>query len=257
MAPSDPSAARPAATRPVLVLRHIDCEGPGYLAQVLDRHGVPWRVVAVDEGEPVPRDPGEAAGLVLMGGPMSANDPLPWIEEELALLRAAREAGLPLLGHCLGGQLIARALGGRVGPNRVKEIGWHEVRRVDTPCPPPGDWADELAAWREALPERFTAFHWHGERFTPPPGAARLLESAGCPEQAFVLPGGVLGLQCHLEMTPELVAAWVERYAHELREPGPTVQGRAEILRDLEARVAALQRVADRVYARWIEHLKG
>ncbi len=245
--------------RPVLILRHIDCEGPGHLARVLERHGVPWRLVAVDEGEPVPRDPEAAAGLVLMGGPMSANDPLPWIDEELALIRAAREAGVPVLGHCLGGQLIARALGGRVGPNPVKEIGWHEVERTADPGPEGGAWegagAEELAAWRAALPERFVAFHWHGETFVPPPGAARLLASRWCREQAFVLPGGILGLQCHLEMTEELVREWARRYAHELREPSPSVQNEATMLRDLEGRLAALQAVADRLYARWLGYL--
>jgi len=244
--------------RPVLVLRHIDCEGPGHLARVLERHGVPWRLVAVDEGEAVPADAAAASGLVLMGGPMSANDPLPWIEEELALIRAAREAGVPVLGHCLGGQLIARALGGRVCPNRVKEIGWHEVERTEEAGPDPGRdpaWAQELAAWREALPERFHAFHWHGEAFDPPPGAVRLLASRWCPQQAFVLPGGILGLQCHLEMTAELVRQWARRYAHEIREPSLSVQDEATMLQDLDMRVAALQAVADRLYARWLAHL--
>ena len=100
--------------KPVAIFRHVATEGPGYFATYLSRHEIPWRVLKIDEGEPVPGDPREFSGLVFMGGPMSVNDGLPWIAPTLRLIHAAVDAGIPVLGHCLGGQLIAKALGKRV-----------------------------------------------------------------------------------------------------------------------------------------------
>ena len=117
---------------PLWIFRHVDCEGPGYLADVLETHRIPWRLIAVDRDEPIPPALDGCAGLIFMGGPISVNDPLPWIEPELMLIRAAAQAGKPVLGHCLGGQLISKALRGQVGPNPVREIGRHPVDRADT-----------------------------------------------------------------------------------------------------------------------------
>ncbi len=136
---------------------------------------------------------------------MSVNDDLPWIAAELALIRDAVERGVPVLGHCLGGQLLARALGATVGPNPVKEIGWGEVEVVDP---------DAAAAWLPGL-STFPAFHWHGETFTLPDGARPLLASAHCARQGFVL-GPHLGLQCHVEMTSAMIEEWCRLGADEL-----------------------------------------
>ena len=114
--------------KPLYIFRHIDCEGPGYLAEVLERKGIPWQLIAIDTDVAVPHSIDGCSGLVFMGGPMSVNDDLPWIGQELALIRAAQTAGLPVLGHCLGGQLISKALGGEITANPVREIGWHPVR---------------------------------------------------------------------------------------------------------------------------------
>ena len=113
--------------KPVAVFRHAPTEGPGYFATVLDRDHVPWRVIKVDAGEAVPADPRAFSGLVFMGGPMSVNDDLPWIAPVLRLIRDSVDADVPVLGHCLGGQLMSKALGGSVGRNPVKEIGWGDV----------------------------------------------------------------------------------------------------------------------------------
>jgi GMP synthase-like glutamine amidotransferase len=111
--------------RPVLVLRHAEIETPGYLASYLDGQSIPWRMVSLDAGESPPRNADAFSGVVLMGGPMSVNDAhIPWIADVLRLVREAVRRDVPLLGHCLGGQLMAKALGGVVGPSRVKEIGW-------------------------------------------------------------------------------------------------------------------------------------
>ncbi|HYA47171.1 MAG TPA: type 1 glutamine amidotransferase, partial [Burkholderiales bacterium] len=110
--------------KPVAIFRHSPTEGPGYFATFLDAHSVPWRLVKVDAGERVPADARAFSGLVFMGGPMSVNDDLPWIREVLGLINSAAQADIPLLGHCLGGQLMSKALGGKVTRNPVKEIGW-------------------------------------------------------------------------------------------------------------------------------------
>jgi len=230
---------------PVLVFRHVDCEGPGYLADFLNARGLPYRIVQVDEGESIPEDCANCAALVFMGGPMSVNDPLQWITAELTLIRRAAAAGVPILGHCLGGQLISRALGGTVGPNPVKEIGWAPVtRRADSPD----------AVWFERLPESFEAFHWHGETFSLPEGAVALLESRFCNRQAFVR-GNILALQFHCEMTTPMVRDWCARYRHELVENTnqPGVQSEVEMLTGIDQRITALQGVATDLYAAWLD----
>lgn len=233
--------------KPVAIFRHAPIEGPGYFATVLARHDVPWRVIKIDEGEAVPRDPSEFSGLVFMGGPMSVNDDLPWIAPVLNVIRAGVQADVPVLGHCLGGQLIAAALGGEVTRNPVKEIGWGRVDVVDGAAA--REWLGDLKS--------FDGFHWHGETFSIPPGAVRIASSPYCENQAFVL-GKHLGLQCHVEMTPELITSWCESGAREIARNvsrSPAVQPVGEIERDLDARLARLHRVADRIYERWIAGL--
>jgi GMP synthase-like glutamine amidotransferase len=180
-----------------------------------------------------------------MGGPMSVNDPLPWIEPTLALVRAAVAAEVPVLGHCLGGQLMSRALGGAVTLNPVKEIGWGPVRVADAP---------EARRWFGDVTE-FLSFHWHGETFSIPPGGTRIAGSAYCPNQAFAL-GKHLGMQCHVEMTPEMIRTWAADSADETGRPaGPAVQTPAQMEEEIEARVRALNAVAARLYDRWAEGL--
>jgi len=234
--------------KPVAVFRHAPIEGPGYFATYLGRLGTPWRVIKIDEGEAVPGNPREFSGLVFMGGPMSVNDDLPWIAPVLDLIRAGARADVPVLGHCLGGQLMAKALGGEVTRNPVKEIGWGRVSVVDGAVA--REWFGDLRS--------FDSFHWHGETFSIPPGATRVLSSPYCENQAFVL-GKHLGMQCHVEMTPELITSWCESGAREIARnlrKSPAVQPVEEIERDLDARLERLHRVADRIYERWTAGLR-
>ena len=234
--------------KPVAIFRHAPTEGPGYFATYLDRHAVPWRVVKVDEGEAVPANPLDFSGLVFMGGPMSVNDNLPWIAPALELVRAAVDAGVPVLGHCLGGQLIAKALGGAVTRNPVKEIGWGPVEVAQNGVA--GEWFGGLRS--------FTSFHWHGETFSIPPGATRILSSLHCENQAFAL-GPHLGMQCHVEMTPDLIRAWCGDWGKEvesLAKRMPSVQTPAEMTDTVEEKARTLNAIADRVYDRWTAGLR-
>jgi GMP synthase-like glutamine amidotransferase len=230
----------------ILIFRHAPHEGPGYLAEYLDRYHLPHRLIRIDQGESLPTSLDGISGLVFMGGPMSVNDPLPWIPPVLQLIRTAVAADIPVLGHCLGGQLISKALGGVITRNPVKEIGWLPVTRVENPV---------AADWLDALPAQFEVFHWHGETFSIPPGATRVLASRDCANQAFVL-GKTLAFQCHVEMTAELVREWARVSAGELSNVCATVQDPTTMTVNLEARVKGLQAIADIFYDRWTQGLR-
>lgn len=177
---------------------------------------------------------------------MSANDELPWVAPLLELLRSAVRQDVPAIGHCLGAQLMSRAFGGAVRVNAVREIGWGEVRVADNGVA--REWLGELQA--------FETFQWHGETFSIPPGATRILEGAHCANQAFAL-GRHLGMQCHVEMTAELVRTWAGTGADEIRShrKSPAVQGPEEMQKDLDPRLERLHQVADRIYDKWTEGL--
>lgn len=227
--------------KPVAIFRHSPGEDPGYFATFLDRHSIPWRLIGIDEGAAVPVDPRDFSGLVLMGGPMSVNDRLPWITQELSLIRAAVARNIPVLGHCLGGQLMAKALGASVTRNPLKEIGWGEVRALDSPLA--RDWLGELRG--------FVSFHWHGETFGLPAGATLILESSHCRHQAFAL-GPHLAMQCHVEMTEAMIRQWNLQWAAENAASGPSVQTPAQMEEGMAQRLALLRVAADRLYTRWI-----
>ncbi len=235
--------------KPIAIFRHSPTEGSGYFATFLDAQAIPWQLFRIDAGDAAPNDAREFSGLVFMGGPMSVNDDLPWISQSLTLIRQARENAIPLLGHCLGGQLIAKALGGSVGRNPVKEIGWGEVSLSDTPL---------ARIWFGNAP-KFDAFHWHGETFALPPGAELLLSSTHCRNQAFLLDGRHLAMQCHIEMTAEMVKDWCDNGAEEIESASssPAVQTPAVMQTDLVQRVAALNSSAQKVYRQWIKGLSA
>ncbi len=229
--------------KPIYIFRHIECEGPGYLGLYLQRRNIPFTVIRIDQGETIPSDPTGCSALAFMGGPMSVNDNLPWIEQELELIRRAASKKMPILGHCFGGQLISKALDGHVTANPVAEIGWLEVRQK------PGATADN---WLSELPSTFTTFHWHGETFSIPAGADNILTSDACTHQAFAL-DNILALQCHVEMNAEMVRQWAENYADEISKSSATVQSRDLLLHDIDNRITALQQVAERLYNRWLQ----
>lgn len=229
----------------IVISRHVPGEGPGYLAEFLERRQIPYRIVRIDAGETLPEHLDGVSGLVFMGGPMSVNDPLPWIPQALNLIRRALDAGTPVLGHCLGGQLISKALGGTVRPNAVREIGWFPVTVSQ------GQAADH---WLGALGPRFEVFHWHGETFTIPAGATHILASDACQNQAFVI-GNTLALQCHVEMTAGMVHRWMDTGAGEICAGGGSIQNPEQLVGQLEQRIERLHHVADILYSRWLEGL--
>lgn len=232
---------------PVAIFRHASAEGPGYLAEFLDARHIPWNLIALDAGDAVPRSVEAFSGLVFMGGPMSVNDDQPWIAPVEMLIRSAVANDIPVLGHCLGGQLMSKALGGVVSRNPVKEIGWGEVGVTDN---------DVARAWFGET-KHFNAFHWHGETFTLPQGATPLLSSKYCVNQAWGM-GRHLALQCHVEMTASMIATWCEIGADEVAaaSDSPAVQSIGEMLGRVADELPQLHEVAERLYTVWVAGLR-
>jgi GMP synthase-like glutamine amidotransferase len=232
--------------RPIAVFRFSPTEGPAHFAEWLDRESLPWEMIAIDAGAMVPSDARRYAGIGMMGGPMSVTDTLAWIGPLSELLRDAVAHDVPVIGHCLGGQLLAQALGARVRRTAVPEIGWIDVESTDV---------DAQNAWFGGR-SRFTPFQWHYDVFDVPAGAKRVLTNHFNANQGYVINDRHIGFQCHIEMTRELVETWCASGSDEIAAPGtPPRQSGDEIVRDLTGRLAALQTVADGVYARWAEGL--
>ena len=232
--------------RNVLVLRFFPTEGPGHFAAWLDARGIGWELIPIDAGAAVPADPRAYAGIGMMGGPMSVYDPLPWVDPLCGLLREAVSAGVPVIGHCLGGQMLAKALGAKVDRARVAEIGWVDVDATDAAA----------AGWFGGR-SQFAAFQWHYEAFALPRGATRLLTNRYTENQAYVVDDRHLGFQCHIEMTRDLVETWLASGAGELPQASsPGRQSAADIRRDLDARIGSLNAVAGYAYARWARALR-
>ncbi len=244
--PNPTSALKPGG-KPIAIFRFSRTEGPGYFATFLDARLIPWTLFALDEGTLVPTDLSPFAGFVFMGGPMGVNDDLPWIPPVLKLIQQAIVNDMPCLGHCLGGQLMSKALGGMVTKNRVKEIGWNPVRVESSQTA--RDWlGDDLKTW--------TTFQWHGDTFSIPPHGERILTGDACDNQAYVI-GKSLGMQCHIEMTPEIIEAWCVDWEKENVDPDlPSVQTPGEILAAMDQNLQKLNRVADRLYEKWLTGLK-
>ncbi|WP_083300985.1 type 1 glutamine amidotransferase [Jeongeupia sp. USM3] len=235
------------AMQPVAICRHDAAQGPGHLIDFFDAHAIPWRLFAVDAGETPPTRAGDYSGVVILGSPASVNDGLSWMRREEALLRDALRLERPILGHCFGGQLLAKTLGARVRRNSVPHIGWGRVLVTRF---------DEAAEWFGARRE-LELFHWHFDTFEIPRGAKRVLFGSYCMNKGFAI-GPHLGLQSHLEVTADSVRLWCRNDGDEIRRNvSASVQSEAEILTNLDARVTALHRLADRVYGRWAQHLPG
>jgi len=202
-------------------LQHVPFEGPGSIEPWLRTAGHEVTHTRFFESARLP-DPHSVDLLIVLGGPMSANDDsqLPWLAEEKSYIRSCIRLGKSVLGICLGAQLIARAMGARVYRNHVKEIGWLPVQGLRGK---PG----EGSIFR--FPRAFEAFHWHGETFDLPPGAVHIARSEGCEHQAFQLGASVIGLQFHLETTPEAARQMVANCRAELL-PSRYVQSETAIL---------------------------
>jgi GMP synthase (glutamine-hydrolysing) len=226
----------------VVVLQHAASENLGTIEDTLTAAGVAHQYVRAFDGQPVPREAGDSSGLFVMGGPMGVyeTDRFPFLLQELELIRAFLKAERPILGVCLGSQLLAAALGATVRKGRQKEIGWYPVTlsaasRAD-------------AVW-SGQPERFVAYHWHGDVFDLPKGAVNLAASEITPVQAFRFGACAYGLLFHLEVTQGHIRGMLDEFAGEIQQEGLSPAG---ILGEGKTLLPPLQAIGAAVFRRWI-----
>lgn len=228
----------------VRVLRHLAFEDLGLLAPLLAQRGARVETVDVPTADLAALDPLAPDLLVVLGGPLGANDAdrFPFVDAEIAALERRLAAGRPTLGICLGAQLMARALGARVQPARRKEIGWAPVALTE---------AGRAGCLGRLEDDEPVVLHWHGDNFELPPGASRLASTEACPDQAFALGDHALGLQFHLEVPAAELERWLVGHVVEI---GSARGVSVEALRADTARHGpALERRAPAVFSEWLD----
>ena len=229
----------------IAILQNNSDDGPAYLGTWLTQHGVDFDVFNFDAGASPLATLAHYAGLALLGGPMSVNDDLLSLRTSEALIREAREVGLPVIGLCLGGQLIASALGARVAVNDSPEIGWAKITLSDGH--EARDWFGDFAGTeRDAL-------QWHYDVFSLPEGATLLASNDVCPVQAFAI-HRMLAMQFHIEIDRNKLASWARNSKQELTAlvGQPHVQQARTIAAEIPKRMPASHALADRIYDRFI-----
>lgn len=230
--------------KPVLILQHQTPEHAAYLKAWLDQHNIPYEIKNAGAGEEFPASIEPYAALAVLGGGMSANDALLSNRQAEILILQAMRLDRPVIGHCLGGQLMTRALGGTIGASSQPEIGWQPVDYEDTPL---------VSHWFGNDPTPVVV-HWHYEAFTVPLGAVRVASSPACANQAWAL-GNNLAMQFHIEIDNTKAQEWAAdedpKWA-DAREQYSTVQDSAGILAGIETYLAQHQTTADHIYSTWL-----
>jgi len=234
---------------PVLILQHLSTDGPAYLGHWLRREGVAHVVMNTQAGDDYPASIDGYAALAILDGEMSANDPLPSLRRAESLILDAMARGVPVIGHCLGGQLMARALGARVKRSPAPEVGWQTMQVADS----------EVARhWFGRVGPR-QVFQWHEEAFDLPEGAVPLAGSTACPQQAFSI-GTHLAMQFHVEVDEEKLRRWAQLDTPSYREQQQlhaTVQSGTAMCAGIAEHLRAQQALAERLYARWLAPLRA
>ena len=228
---------------PVLILQFMENDAPAYLGTWLFQHGITSDLRLANASGGFPQRIDGYSALALLGGGMSANDDLPFLRSAQNLIDEAMQRDIPVLGHCLGGQLMARTLGARVAASPAPEVGWHRMECIDSQLT--HEWLGQTAS-REV-------FQWHYEAFDLPKGAQRLAASEHCPNQAFAI-GPHLGLQFHVEVDAAKIESWLVQHDAEYEKAQhefDTVHGVERVRRDTTRCLGAQRRLADRIYRRW------
>ena len=229
----------------VAIFLHMEGDQPGYIADYLEQNNIPFKLVRLFKGD-IPPSLDDVIGLVFMGGTMSVNDNLTWLKKEIDIIKQALKRDIPIMGHCLGGQLISVALNAKVTRNSCEEIGWHTCFQERN---------NVAKEWLNGIDESFIMFHWHNETFALPNGADLLFSSEICRNQAFVYKKNVLAMQCHVEMTSFLVNDWAESWKNYLGTSKKGVQNFDQIKASLDKKIELLNRTADALYGKWVSKL--
>ena len=229
----------------ILVIQHLEIETPALIGEILQKHGCELDVVHINQGDALPSDTAGIAGAVIMGGPQSANDSDDYILAELDWLREKIAAGLPMLGICLGAQMMARAAGGAISPSPLRELGWYPV------FPTSNAREDPLFS---VLPEQgLHVFQWHGETFSLPETATLLATHPEVPAQAFRLGRSQYGLQFHVEVDKAIIEQWIEAGESERSHLGP--EGLDALRKETPQHLEKMQFFCQEMTENWLQTL--
>ena len=225
----------------ISVLQHTACETLGTLEAVLQNHKIGFNYIETHNSHPIPTEIGDASGLIVMGGPMGVYEhtEYPFLRDEMRLIESALKAGVPVLGVCLGSQLLAAVLGAEVKKGERKELGWYEVALT-------GDAAQDSLF--SSVTSKFWPFHWHGDVFSLPARAVRLASSQQTVNQAFRYGRHAYGILFHLEVSAAQISQMLIDFADELQQAGGDPR---EIERQTSAYLPELQSIASGVFGRW------
>ncbi len=229
--------------KPIRIFRHDDWIGAGYFVETLDRLQIAYELIAIDTGDIVTDRLEDASGLVFLGGTMSVNDPLTWVDDELNLIRNAAKRKFPVFGHCFGAQLISKALGGSISKMPAKEIGWHAIEFKDN---------EITREWFNKLPRTIKVMLWHEDAMTLPQGATPLYSTAFCPQQAFIFDNMIATIP-HIEVTSAMLKNWLDLYGYDLTPISASVQSIEEVSSNLDMRIRDMQQLSDVLYKRWLD----
>ena len=231
----------------IRIFSHAACEPPGYIGELLDRLGYTYQHVCLIDDKPVPMQLDDISALVFMGGPGDVNQPSCWMKQEFTLIKSANDQNVPMLGICLGAQLMSKALGGEVWPAESVEVGWHDVSLLASAKNYP---------YFENMPDKFTVFQWHAHIFSSPANATPVATSVCSPCQAYVL-GPHLALQFHLEMSAAIIAELTEKYAEDLVGDSDCVQNRDQIMLNIDENCVRNFDLADRLLIPWFDSIES
>jgi GMP synthase-like glutamine amidotransferase len=231
--------------KPILIFEHVETSGAGLFKRFLNARSVPFKILRPNQGDQVPdiSQITNYSGLCFLGGIESVTEPTEAMLKEILLIESAAEIHLPVIGHCLGGQLISKALGGEVSKHDLEEFGWSTLYPED----------NQLAS--EWLPDNSTdlkAMQWHSDTFTIPHCATRILKGDYCNNQAFVYER-ILAMQFHIEIEPEMIKHWAMELTEKHPASGKSVQTGEQIMNLLEANFDTSEKLAVHLYSRWLE----
>jgi GMP synthase (glutamine-hydrolysing) len=213
----------------VLVIKHVDIEGPGLIEDCLRQERIPYQVLSLESGLHLPKLD-NLTHIVFLGGPMNVyeEDQYPFLREEDLFIKEAIQRGKVVLGICLGAQLIAKALGAKIFKAPLKEIGWYDVSLTGAGS------SDPIFS---NLPDTFPVFQWHEDTFEIPHAARLIATSPSVHNQAFRYGENTYGLQFHLEVTQEMILKWMKTYEEEFKGFQPPLFSKFKILADTEKKI--------------------
>ncbi len=230
----------------ILIIKHIDIEGPGTFGDFLKNRGIPFKIVELGAGEDLPSSLDGIKAVVVLGGPMNVDeeDKYPFLKSENSFIQKVLAAQIPFLGICLGSQLLAKAAGAKVVTSPVKEIGWYSVELTEEGRQDP---------LFKGFSPKDPIYHWHGDMFHIPAQGKLLATAAGCPHQAMKVGKNAYGLQFHVEVTDKSIKEWCAEYA-ENDMPGRKEHAQS-MIEDYWKHKAAFDRQAQTLYANFLNIL--